>query len=106
MKCSNKDNTPQRVCRFLSRYHTGMNNAASSKTLEAAFHIRGSELRRIVNTLRCDGFPICSDKNGYYYAACESEIHATVAQLNSRISKISGAKDGMLSHTDKSKIQK
>jgi len=106
MRTSKNDDNSIKVNRYLSRYHTGTNNAASSKTLEAAFHIRGSELRRIVNKLRCDGFPICSDKNGYYFAACESEIHATVAQLNSRISKISGAKDGMLSHTDKSKICK
>ena len=64
--------------------------------MEAAFHVKGTELRRAVNRLRCDGHPICSDATGYFYAARQSEIGATVAQLTGRISKIAAATKGLL----------
>lgn len=84
------------LCEHLRKYHRGQENAASSKELEAAFHIKGAELRRAVNRLRCDGHPICSDATGYFYAARRSEIKTTVAQLTGRISKITAARSGLL----------
>ena len=84
------------LCEYLKRYRRGQECAASSKELEAAFHVKGTELRRAVNRLRCDGHPICSDATGYFYAARQSEIRATVAQLTGRISKIAAATKGLL----------
>ena len=84
------------LCAYPKKYHKGQENAASSKELEAAFHVGGTELRRAVNRLRCDGHPICSDATGYFYAARQSEIQATVAQLTGRISKIAAATKGLL----------
>ena len=88
------------LCEHLKKYHRGQESAASSKELEAAFHIKGTELRRTVNRLRCDGHPICSDATGYFFAARQSEIRATVAQLTGRISKIAAAKNGLLKSCD------
>ena len=88
------------LCEHLKKYHRGQESAASSTELEAAFHIKGTELRRTVNRLRCDGHPICSDATGYFYAARQSEIRATVAQLTGRISKIAAAKNGLLKSCD------
>ena len=59
--------------------------------------MKGTEIRRIVNSLRCKGEPICSDLDGYYYANNQLEIKATIAQLSSRIQKIAQARDGLLS---------
>ena len=84
------------LCEYLKKYRCGQESAASSKELEAAFHIKGTELRRAVNRLRCDGYPICSDTTGYFYAARQSEVRATVAQLTGRISKIAAATKGLL----------
>ena len=84
------------LCEYLKRYRRGQESAASSKELEAPFHVKGTELRRAVNRLRCDGYPICSDATGYFYAARQSEIRATVAQLTGRISKIAAATKGLL----------
>ena len=84
------------LCEYLKKYRRGQESAASSKELEAAFHIKGTELRRAVNRLRCNGYPICSDATGYFYAARQSEIGATVAQLTGRISKIAAATKGLL----------
>ena len=84
------------LCEYLKKYRRGQENAASSRELEAAFHVKGTELRRAVNRLRCDGYPICSDATGYFYAARQSEVRATVAQLTGRISKIAAATKGVL----------
>lgn len=81
---------------YLKEYHRGQENAASSKELEAAFHVNRRELRRAVNRLRCDGHPICSADAGYFYAARQSEVKATIAQLTGRISKIAAAAKGLL----------
>ena len=84
------------LCEYLKKYRRGQESAASSKELEAAFHVKGTELRRAVNRLRCDGWPICSDATGYFYAARRLEVRATVAQLTGRISKIAAAAKGLL----------
>ena len=52
------------LCAYPKKYHKGQENAASSKELEAAFHVGGTELRRAVNRLRCDGHPICDQRSG------------------------------------------
>ncbi len=88
--------TDKALCEYLKEYRRGQENAASSRELEAAFHVQGTELRRAVNRLRCSGYPICSDATGYFYAARQSEIRATVAQLTGRISKIAAATKGLL----------
>ena len=90
------------LCEYLKKYRRGQESAASSKELEATFHVKGTELRRAVNRLRCDGYPICSAATGYFYAARQSEVRATVAQLTGRISKIAAATKGLLkSYEDK-----
>ena len=89
------------LCEYLKKYRRGQESAASSKELEAAFHVKGTELRRAVNRLRCDGWPICSDATGYFYAARQSEVRATIAQLTGRISKIAAAKNGLLKSQEK-----
>ena len=88
--------TDKALCEYLKQYRRGQESAASSKELEAAFHVKGTELRRAVNRLRCSGYPICSDATGYFYAARPSEISATIAQLTGRITKITAAKNGLL----------
>ena len=88
------------LCEHLKKYHRGQEGAVSSKELEAAFHVKGTELRRAVNRLRCNGHPICSDATGYFYAARQSEVRATVAQLTGRISKIAATKGLLKSYEE------
>ena len=80
----------------LKRRHCGCAYAAKSSVLEARFSISGRALRDTVNELRCQGHPVCSDENGYYYASSEKELTATIRQLNSRISKIAKARNGLV----------
>lgn len=83
------------LAEYLDLYHKGEANAVTSRELECAFRMRGSELRREINALRGDGIPICSFDGGYYYAATEEELRRTVRQLRSRIKKIAFAERGL-----------
>lgn len=96
MRSSHEVNIEDSFCEYLERYHKGSANPVSSKTLEAVFHLKGTEIRKLVNSLRCQGKLICSDYYGYYYAANQQELNATVAQLSSRINQITKARDGLL----------
>ena len=66
------------LAEYLALYHKGEANAVTSRELECSFQMRGSELRREINTLRGDGIPICSFEGGYYYAATAEELERTI----------------------------
>ena len=83
------------IAEYLKIYHKGAQSVISSRDLEAAFHIRGPDLRRLINSLRGDGIPICSSDSGYYYAGTEEELQRTIRQLRSRIKKIAHAERGL-----------
>ena len=46
------------LAEYLDQYHKGEANAVTSRELEYAFGMRGSELRRAVNALRVERIPI------------------------------------------------
>ena len=81
------------LAEYLDQYHKGEANAVTSRELEYAFGMRGSELRRAVNALRVERIPICSFEGGYYSS---EEIRRTALQLQSRVNKIAAAARGMI----------
>lgn len=81
--------------RYMKTEHGGEHNAVVSKEIERRFRIKGSEVRALVNELRCQGVPICSSSKGYFYATSRDEVESTVNHLNSRIGKMVEARDGM-----------
>lgn len=83
------------LAEHLKRYHRGAPRAATSRELERTFSITGKELRQLVNRLRREGVPIASDGSGYYYAATEQEVRATIAHLTRRIGGIAAAIHGL-----------
>ena len=76
--------------------HIGKENAIHSKELEKLFLLDGRNIRRKISALRQDGFPICSDETGYYYADNQKEINTTVCRLNELVTKVSNARTGLL----------
>ena len=83
------------LAEYLRRYHLGQFNATTSRELELSFGIKGIEVRHLVNQLRREGIPIASNGNGYFYAATDQEVRATIAHLTRRISGISAAIRGL-----------
>ena len=83
------------IAEYLKRYHLGEQSAVTSRELEIAFGVRGKELRDVINTLRRGGVPIASSGSGYFYAATEQEVRATIAHMTHRISGIAAAIRGL-----------
>ena len=88
------------ILEHLKRYHLGERNAATSRELEAAFDLRGKELRDLVNTLRRSGEPIASSGAGYFYAETEQEVRATIAHMTHCIGGIAAAIRGLTQALD------
>ena len=84
------------MCLFLKENHTGRENAVLSRELERRFAINGRALRRIISKLRQDGYPICSDCRGYYYARTQDEVNHTVSRLNELVTGVSNSRTGLL----------
>lgn len=95
------DQITEQFCTYIEKNHKGANKAVSNKELETVFGIKGRMIRKIVNSLRCNEIPICSDAVGYYWGETLQEKRATIAQLNSRIRKISSARDGLINYLQK-----
>ena len=89
-------NLNERLLSHLKRNHTGVGRAVQSKGLELRFQMSGRKIRDIVNALRCEGHPICSDDGGYYYGANRHEVIGSIRQLSSRVEKIAEAKNGLV----------
>lgn len=80
---------------LLRKNHYGKANAVKSRDLEAMFGCKGTDIRNCVNLLRSQGYPICSDASGYYYASSMSELGKTMSQLQSRVRNIRLALSGL-----------
>lgn len=94
------NNLKSTLCSYLEQSHKGEEAAISSTELERIFHVKGTVIRRLVNTLRCESKPVCSNAQGYFFAATPGEIQETISQLSSRVHKITKARDGLLKYLD------
>ena len=83
------------LAEHLRQYHMGAQNAAICQELERAFSLTGKQIREQINRLRRDGVPIASNGGGYFYAATEQEVRATIGHLTRRISGIAAAIHGL-----------
>ena len=86
----------EEICEYLKEFHRGKEKAVFSRELQHIFHLDGRNIRRNVSKLRQEGYPICSDENGYYYADSQTEINNTVGRLNGLLTSVSNARTGLL----------
>lgn len=66
---------------YLKFYHSGRLNAIKASKLSHFGTAR--EIRAAVNLARKDGYMICSEKCGYYFAVHPEDINETVKRLES-----------------------
>lgn len=81
---------------YMKEHHAGKEKAVSSAYLQSRFSISSRTVRKLVNQLRNEGNPICSDENGYYYATDQKELLNSIHQMRSRIIEIAKAKNGLV----------
>lgn len=80
---------------YLGHNCAGREHRVSGRTLERALGIRGTDLRKLVSRLRKRGIPICSDRNGYFYAVQASEVYTTIHQLEAWIAGARASVQGL-----------
>ena len=73
----------------------GNENRITSAEISQKLGISGAEVRKQVNSLRCDGNPIASDSYGYYLAIEPTDLDHTIASFNSRIHQMIKARSGL-----------
>lgn len=78
------------------KYYRGLENAVPSRVLEKKYGITAREVRRVVNVLRMNGYPICSGQTGYYYAKTKQEAKETACVLSAMANSLIQAADGMV----------
>ena len=72
-----------------------------SADLEQALHMSGTDLRKQVNRLRHKAVPICSGRDGYFYAKNAGDILRTVRDLEGMIKGLQAAVNGLVAALDK-----
>ena len=73
----------------------GNESRITSAEISQRLGISGAEVRKQVNTLRCEGNPIASDSHGYYIATEQTDLDHTIASFNSRIHQMIRAREGL-----------
>ena len=67
------------ITMYIAAHSSGRNRPIPSSSISEAFGISGQVVRRLVNTARTNGDPICSCGRGYYIAKDRDEIQKTIA---------------------------
>ena len=70
-----------RLLAFLQATCSGRKNRMSGARLAKVFGISVTALRKLINQLRREHHPICSDRYGYFYAVTASEVYGTISHL-------------------------
>jgi hypothetical protein len=71
------------------------NGKQTGRSLAWEFQTNKRSIRMIINSLRREGRPICSDNKGYWYSCDENEIDQTITTLDALILGISSARQGL-----------
>ena len=78
MKESNMGDTLLDTLQF---YYVGRKKQIKSSDLARLFGLESKQIQELVHTLRLEGYPICGDHDGYFYASCNAEIEDTAKWL-------------------------
>lgn len=85
----------EQVLAYLKGACPGRRYTVKSADLEAALHISGTDLRKLVNRLRRKGVPIASSRDGYFYAVTAGEVYTTIRQLQGMVRGLESAIAGL-----------
>ena len=92
--------TKTAILDYVTKNHVGAENAILAGRLCNMLGITGRLLRRAITELQVEGYPVCSDTNGYFYAVNVEEIDSTIHHLTTRAQEMETARDGLLKAKD------
>lgn len=83
------------VTKYIMTHSDGGEQPICGAEIGRAFKVSGVEVRRLINTARSNGDPICSNGKGYYIAKDSEELQRTIDSIQGRINSMSEAVAGM-----------
>lgn len=94
------------VLDYLKEEHNTERTAVKSGVICELFCIHKERIRSLVNHLRCEGYPVCSSVNGYWYSEAPADIEKTLSHLEGRVSGMNRAISGLRESMNKKKMSK
>lgn len=91
----------EQLTAYLKGAFKGRQHTIKSAELERALDMSGTDLRKLVNKLRRKSVPICSGRDGYFYAKNAGDILRTIRSLRVMIKGLQAAVDGLIAALDK-----
>lgn len=91
----NTEDSIDLIEKYLREHSDGKDYPICSSELAKAFGVPRTTIRRMINTARSNGSPICSGQRGYYITTDKEEIRNTIQSLRGRISKMEKAIAGL-----------
>ena len=91
----------EQLTAYLKGGFKGRDRTIKSAELERTMKMNGTDLRKLVNKLRRKAVPICSGRDGYFYARTAGDILRTIRQLKVMIRELQAAVDGLTAALDK-----
>lgn len=83
------------VTEYILTHSDGEGHPVSGASIARALSISGVQVRKLINTARSNGNPICSNAKGYYIAMDKEAVQRTVDSLKSRIAAMTNASNGL-----------
>lgn len=84
------------VLEFFRVFCLGRENLRSGGDIARALQISKSELRKHINRLRRERYPIASNRQGYYYATTAWDVYTTSKRLEEVEKGIRAANSGLV----------
>lgn len=81
--------------KYIREHSVGKDYPICSSELSQALGVPRTTIRRMINTARSNGSPICSGQRGYYITTDQEEIRNTIKSLRGRIKKMEKAIAGL-----------
>ena len=85
----------EKLVAYLKGAFKGRKHTIKSAELERTMEMSGTDLRKLVNKLRRKSIPICSGRDGYFYAKTAGDIVRTIRKLKIMIKGLQAAVDGL-----------
>lgn len=83
------------ITKYIMTHSNGSKNPICGSKIARAFNISSVEVRKLINSARSDGNPICANGKGYYVAIDPAELQRTIDSIRNRIAGMNNAIAGL-----------
>ena len=85
----------ERIVNYIIK-HGSKEKPVPNKIISSSLNTNEVTVRKEINKARCEGIPICSSVEGYWYSNDNADIPNTIQSLIKRTTSVNMAVDGML----------